>query len=81
MEKSSAMTGQPFVKVDFNIDDVRLLYNSVDFYYANRPSDPEERPAHQQEPERHIEHMRKILHTMLMEHSFYSKSAEDINNL
>ena len=37
----------PFVNVGFNVADVRLLYNAVDFYLVNRPASGS-RPSYQQ---------------------------------
>ena len=60
-------------KTSFNInlveDDVRLLYNAVDFYHKNRPKSTE-RPQHMQEPTDHLLWMKKVMMTMMMESSF-----------
>ncbi len=71
---------QPFVNVGFNVADVRLLYNAVDFYLVNRPPSGA-RPEHQQEPTAHCEAMRRTLNSVLMEYQYRKQTAEDINNL
>ena len=50
-------------------EDVRLLYNAVDFYHKNRPGSAE-RPQHMQEPTAHLTWMKQTMMTMIMECSF-----------
>tara|TARA_R100000008_G_C3421373_1_gene85056 strand:- start:207 stop:449 length:243 start_codon:yes stop_codon:yes gene_type:complete len=65
-------------KVDFNINDVRLLYYAMDFYLKNRgPSGG--RPPNEQFKTKHLEHLKRIFHTMLMEYTLVNQTAEDIN--
>ena len=60
---------QPSFNVSLVEDDVRLIYNAVDFYYKNRPKSAH-RPQHMQEPTEHLKWMKKIMMTMMMESSF-----------
>ena len=60
---------QPSFNVNLVEDDVRLIYNAVDFYYKNRPKSAH-RPQHMQEPTEHLKWMKKIMMTMMMECSF-----------
>ena len=60
---------QPSFNVNLVEDDVRLIYNAVDFYHKNRPGSAK-RPQHMQEPTAHLEWMKKIMMTMMMESSF-----------
>ena len=60
---------QPSFTVNLVEDDVRLIYNAVDFYYKNRPKSAH-RPQHMQEPTEHLKWMKKIMMTMMMESSF-----------
>ena len=57
---------QPEFIVKLVEDDVRLIYNAVDFYQKNRPKSSE-RPEYQQEPTAHLEWMKKSMMTMMME--------------
>ena len=57
---------QPSFTVNLVEDDVRLIYNAVDFYYKNRPGSAK-RPQHMQEPTAHLEFIKKIMMTMMME--------------
>ena len=57
---------QPSFNVNLVEDDVRLIYNAVDFYYKNRPGSAK-RPQHMQEPTAHLEFIKKIMMTMMME--------------
>ena len=60
---------QPSFNVNLVEDDVRLIYNAVDFYYKNRPKSAH-RPQHMQEPTENLKWMKKIMMTMMMESSF-----------
>ena len=60
---------QPSFTVNLVEDDVRLLYNAVDFYYKNRPKSAH-RPQHMQEPTNHLEWIKQIMMTMIMESSY-----------
>ena len=60
---------QPSFNVNLVEDDVRLIYNAVDFYHKNRPKSAE-RPQHMQEPNAHLKWVKKIMMTMMMESSF-----------
>ena len=60
---------QPSFNVNLVEDDVRLIYNAVDFYYKNRGKSTE-RPPHMQEPHDHLKWMMKVMMTMMMECSF-----------
>ncbi len=54
--------------------DIRLLYNSVVFYYENRPISGE-RPPNQQESTDELMHMKRILFAMIMESNFNSADS------
>ena len=57
---------QPHFLVKLYEEDVRLVYNAIDFYHKNRPGSAK-RPQHMQEPTKHLEWMKKIMMTMMME--------------
>ena len=60
---------QPSFTVNLVEDDVRLIYNAVDFYHKNRPGSAK-RPQHMQEPTAHLVWMKQSMMTMMMESSF-----------
>ena len=60
---------QPSFNVNLVEDDIRLIYNAVDFYHKNRPKSAKI-PQHMQEPTDHLEWMKKVMMTMMMESSF-----------
>ena len=60
---------QPSFNVNLVEDDVRLIYNAVDFYYNNRPKSAH-RPQHMQESTEHLKWIKKVMMTMMMESSF-----------
>ena len=57
---------QPQFGVKLFEEDVRLIYNAVDFYLKNRPRSSE-RPEYQQEPTAHLKWMKQSMMTMMME--------------
>ena len=57
---------QPEFIVKLVEDDVRLIYNAIDFYHKNRPLSSK-RPQHMQEPTAHLEWMKQSMMTMMME--------------
>ena len=62
---------QPEFIVKLVEDDVRLIYNAVDFYHKNRPKSAE-RPNHMQEPTAHLEWMKRSMMTLMMEATYQS---------
>ena len=60
---------QPSFTVNLVEDDVRLIYNSLDFYHKNRPKSSE-RSKYQQEPTHHLEWMKSAMMTIMMECSY-----------
>ena len=60
---------QPEFIVKLYEEDVRLIYNAIEFYHKNRPKSAE-RPQHMQEPTAHLKWVKKIMMTMMMESSF-----------
>ena len=57
--------------VNLKEDDVKLLYNAVEFYEQNRPLSGDRPPTHQ-EPTAHLQSMKNILYAMVLESSFYN---------
>ena len=64
-------SNQQTFTVNLKSDDVKLLYNSVEFYQKNRPLSGD-RPSTHQEPTVHIEFMKSILYAMVLESSFHN---------
>ena len=60
---------QPHFLVKLFEEDVRLIYNAIDFYHKNRPGSAK-RPQHMQEPTAHLKWMKQSMMTMMMESSF-----------
>ena len=60
---------QPHFLVKLFEEDVRLIYNAIDFYKKNRPGSAK-RPHHMQEPNTHLDYMKQSMMTMMMESSF-----------
>ena len=60
---------QPEFIVKLYEEDVRLIYNAIEFYHKNRPASSE-RPEYMQEPTGHLEYMKQTMTTIMMESSF-----------
>ena len=60
---------QPSFNVNLVEDDIRLIYNAVDFYHKNRPGSAK-RPEYMQEPTKHLEWLKSSMMTIMMEASF-----------
>ena len=57
---------QPEFVVKLCEEDIRLIYNAVEFYHKNRPRSAK-RPQHMQEPTAHLEWMKQSMMAMMME--------------
>ena len=60
---------QPHFLVKLREEDVRLVYNAIDFYHKNRPKSSE-RPEYMQEPAAHLEWLKSAMMTIMMEASY-----------
>ena len=56
---------QPHFNVNLVEEDIRLIYNAVEFYHKNRPKSAH-RPQHMQESTTHLGWIKKIIMTMMM---------------
>ena len=55
---------QPNFLVKLYEEDVRLVYNAIEFYHKNRPRSSE-RPEYMQEPTAHLEWLKSAMMTMI----------------
>ena len=60
---------QPHFMIKLYEEDVRLIYNAVDFYHKNRPKSAK-RPSTHQESTAHLEWIKQSMMAMMMECSF-----------
>ena len=56
-------------QVNLTESEIRLLYNAVVFYHEKRPVSGD-RPPHQQESIDDLQHMKRILFSMIMESNY-----------
>ena len=66
--------GKPFVKVDWNIKHIRMLYHAVDFYLENRVQllKPEEEIK---EPTEDVYDMKRLLQKMILEFQYHTSDS------
>ena len=57
---------QPHFGIKLCEEDIRLIYNAVDFYHKNRPGSAK-RPEYMQEPTDHLLWIKRSMMTMMME--------------
>ena len=62
---------QPSFNVNLVEEDIRLIYNAVDFYHKNRPKSAN-RPQHMQEGTEHLKWLKSSMMTIMMEASYQS---------
>ena len=60
---------QPHFMIKLYEEDVRLVYNAIEFYHKNRPKSSE-RPEYMQEPTAHLEWLKSAMMTIMMEASY-----------
>ncbi len=58
----------PFLQMNCDINDVRLLHDSVAFYLEHYPGDD---PEKLQETVQHLKKFKKTLYSMLLEYNFH----------
>tara|TARA_R100000008_G_scaffold63576_1_gene40740 strand:- start:1012 stop:1230 length:219 start_codon:yes stop_codon:yes gene_type:complete len=65
---------RPFVQLDWNVSDVKLLYNAVDFYLKKRMDALTEEEIQQKlysEPTSQVIEMKNQLYRVILENSLY----------
>ena len=60
---------QPHFMIKLYEEDVRLVYNAIEFYHKNRPKSSE-RPEYMQESTEHLEWLKSAMMTIMMEASY-----------
>ncbi len=59
--------GRQYLKANFNINDIRLMYDSLTYFYDNWPGPPERDISEHQR----LERMKNIFYSMLMEYTLH----------
>ena len=76
MEKGEDEEGRVFIKVDWNVHDVRLLNNAMAFYdekWIEHQAEGTQRNTGEQE---HIKNIRKTLNSLILENTFYEMESK-----
>ena len=69
MELNQDERGSQYLKANFNIDDIRLMYDSLNHYYDNWPGTP----AKHEHEHRRLDEMKSIFYSMLMEFTLHQQ--------
>ena len=67
MELNQDERGRQYLKANFGIDDIRLMYDALNHLYDNSPGEPH---RHTSEHKR-LEKMKSTFYSMLMEYTLH----------
>jgi hypothetical protein len=67
LELNQDERGRQYLKANFNINDIRLMYDALNYFYDNWPGEPH---RHSSEHER-LEGMKNTFYSMLMEYTLH----------
>ena len=76
MEKGEDDQGRTFLRIDWNVHDVRLLNNALAFYdekWIEHQAEGNKRNTGEQE---HIKNIRKTLNSLILENTFYEMESK-----
>ena len=69
MDLNQDERGRQYLKANFGIDDIRLMYDALNDLYDNWPGEPHK---HRSEHER-LEKMKSMFYSMLMEYTLHQR--------
>ena len=69
MELNQDEKGRQYLKANFNVDDIRLMYDSLNHFFDNWPGEPH---RHSSEHKR-LEKMKNMFYSMLMEYTLHQR--------
>jgi len=69
LELNQDERGRQYLKANFNINDIRLMYDALNHLYDNWPGEPF---RHRSEHER-LEKMKSMFYSMLMEYTLHQR--------
>ena len=69
MDLNQDERGRQYLKANFGIDDIRLMYDALNHFYDNWPGEPY---RHISEYER-LEKMKNMFYSMLMEYTLHQR--------
>ena len=69
MELNQDERGRQYLKANFGVDNIRLMYDALNHLYDNWPGEPF---RHRSEHER-LEKMKNVFYSMLMEYTVHQR--------
>ena len=69
MELNQDERGRQYLKANFGIEDIRLMYDALNHFYDNWPGEPH-RSAKEH---RRLEQMKNTFYSMLMEYTLHQR--------
>ena len=70
--------GRPFVKVDWNINHIRMLHNAVHFYLEHRVEEFDKTKKELPEPTEALLDIENTLYRMLLEFNFQQRDTDSV---
>ena len=70
--------GRPFVKVDWNINHIRMLHNAVHFYLEHRVVEFDKTKKELPEPTEALLDIKNTLYRMLLEFNFQQRDSDSV---
>ena len=70
--------GRPFVKVDWNINHIRMLHNAVHFYLEHRVEEFDKTKKELPEPTEALLDMKETLNRMILEFNFHRSNTDSV---
>jgi len=67
MEVDQDERGRKYLKANFNLKDIRLMYDALNHFYDNWPGSPARHP----DEHKRLEEMKNIFYSMLMEYTLH----------
>ncbi len=69
MELNQDERGRQYLKANFGIEDIRLMYDSLNHFYDNWPGEPHRSLSEH----RRLEKMKNMFYSMLMEYTLHQR--------
>ena len=70
--------GKPYVRVDWDIRHLRMLYNAVDFYLEHRVVEFDKTKKELPEPTEALLDMKETLNRMILEFNFHTSNTDSV---
>ena len=70
--------GNPYVRVDWDIRHLRMLYNAIDFYLEHRVEEFDKTKKELPEPTEAVLDMKSTLNRMILEFNYFKSNTDSV---